>query len=590
MPAAGGAQTRAPEAVTHLGARSPSSVRPFVWASVGGGAVASAVFAWFVFGGRFDLLAPDIPLSGFYEAQARSLLHGHWDASAGAFLFERFKIGGRYYTYFGPWPAILRMPFVLFTHSLDGRLARLSLFVAFVAFLVAVSAVSWSVWRLVRGDARPGRTALVAQAGFVLVVGCGSPVLFLGARAWVYYEACMWAAALTMWSVWFLLRYLSAPTGRDLVGASVTTALALQSRPSIALVGVVGLAVVTGVQLAHRVRARRFTRVIAGFAGVGDDVVARRWWPTAIATATPVVLYLAVGYAKFGSLLGVPFDTQDKLLRIPERPLVLAHTGNSNMGLDYVPTNLLQYLRPDGVRFSALFPWITFAGPARVIGDVPREPTSPTASLVATTVLLVVLAVLGVVLVVRARHAGSPLVVTRLLLLGGVVAFLATATLANAAQRYEVDLMPFLVVAAGAGLWGTRWPPARSTGRRVIVAGLVVLGAWSLAANGALTLTYQRLYSPFTGSGARADFTELQLDVADRLGIDPGLHVRQVDKVPKPSGDEQDVRAPLGHYLVVGDCDSVRIGDGRDWNPLDGADRALCERLLGAASTSSSAG
>jgi len=76
--------------------------------------------------------------------------------------------------------------------------------------------------------------------------------------------------------------------------------------------------------------------------------------------------------------------------------------------------------------------------------------------------------------------------------------------------------------------------------------------------------------------------------VADRLGIDPDLQVRQVERVPKPSGDEQDVRAPLGHYLVVGDCESLQIGDGRDWNPLDGADRALCERFLDAASQTSS--
>ena len=48
-------------------------------------------------------------LSNFYEIQARSWLHGHWDADAGAYLFERFKVDGRYYTYFGPWPALLRL-------------------------------------------------------------------------------------------------------------------------------------------------------------------------------------------------------------------------------------------------------------------------------------------------------------------------------------------------------------------------------------------------------------------------------------------------------------------------------------------------
>jgi hypothetical protein len=73
------------------------------------------------------------------------------------------------------------------------------------------------------------------------------------------------------------------------------------------------------------------------------------------------------------------------------------------------------------------------------------------------------------------------------------------------------------------------------------------LGAES--ANG-VDLLVPAAYSTLAGRPART--SPVQLQVADRLGMIP-ICVRQVKRVPKPSGDEQHVRAPLGHYLVVGD-------------------------------------
>ena len=109
-------------------------MRFFVACAVGG-VVATVVFAWVVLGGRADLLARE-SFGGFYDAQARSLLHGHWDVPANALSFERFKVGGRFFTYFGPWPALLRMPVIAFTREFDGRLSRVSMLVAFVVLLV----------------------------------------------------------------------------------------------------------------------------------------------------------------------------------------------------------------------------------------------------------------------------------------------------------------------------------------------------------------------------------------------------------------------------------------------------------------------
>src|SRR5438876_2707745 len=122
----------------------------FVAACTAGGICATAVFTWVTFVGRADPLAP-AALGSVYDAQARSLLHGHWDVPASALLFERFKVGGKFYAYFGPWPAVLRMPVVAFTDAFDGRLSRVSMLLAFAVLLGFRGRIDWQARKYVRG-------------------------------------------------------------------------------------------------------------------------------------------------------------------------------------------------------------------------------------------------------------------------------------------------------------------------------------------------------------------------------------------------------------------------------------------------------
>ena len=91
--------------------------------------------------------------SNFYEIQARALMDGHLDVPRGALSIEAFQVGGRDYMYFPPLPAILRMPILAFTDSLDGRLTALSML---LAWLLTVTFTALLLWR-VRGLVRPGR-------------------------------------------------------------------------------------------------------------------------------------------------------------------------------------------------------------------------------------------------------------------------------------------------------------------------------------------------------------------------------------------------------------------------------------------------
>src|SRR5215470_16076828 len=68
------------------------------------------VLCWFVTLGDWDFFPPAGMLEEFYDAQAQSLLEGHIDVPADAIGPEAFVHGGKSYGYFGPTPALLRLP------------------------------------------------------------------------------------------------------------------------------------------------------------------------------------------------------------------------------------------------------------------------------------------------------------------------------------------------------------------------------------------------------------------------------------------------------------------------------------------------
>ena len=564
---------------------------------------ATAIFAYFIFEGRADPFG-HVPLANFYEVQARSWLHGHWDAGPGAYLFERFNVDGRFYTYFGPWPALLRLPFVAFTHELDGDLSRISMLLAFLIMLTYTSRLSWQTRTLLRGSGAPTRRTLIGTGAFVFVAGCGSTALFLASEAWVYHEAILWGIAWSIASFSYLTTYLVSPRTRTLVLAATTAAFAYLSRGSVGLGPVAALGLVFLARLATAARDawrhRSATRSARGaddpddapggpdakpasawwlrMLGLGTDHANRSFWPVAVATAAPVVLYSFVNWVKFGTFLGTPpYELQDLLAGRASRQAALAANGGTLFGIKYAPTLLLDYFRPDAISFDRLFPWVSFAPPPRIIGGVTFEAVNFSSSVPATSTLLFLLTIVGVVAAIRAPRpegGGATAAVLRVPLLGAAVGCVGTFALAFLEERYLGDFVPLFVVGGAAGLWYiARLIAHRSSGVRIAtIAGLVLVGGWSCWATGSLTLLQQRAFGPLVATDARAALIDAQLDVHDVLpGGAPSRVLRGDLPLPAP--------ASPATLLVVGDCDGFFWSNGRFWHPVEQTPRTGRFRL-----------
>src|SRR5262245_27841434 len=109
----------------------------FTRAWVVGSLASTLAYWWMVAEGRLDLFQHRAPNSDIYDAQARSFLHGKLAIPLRTLELEGFTHDGKQYTYFPPFPAFLRLPFVAVTDSLDGRLTALALLLAFVLAITA---------------------------------------------------------------------------------------------------------------------------------------------------------------------------------------------------------------------------------------------------------------------------------------------------------------------------------------------------------------------------------------------------------------------------------------------------------------------
>ncbi|MEX2625593.1 MAG: hypothetical protein WD225_01850 [Ilumatobacteraceae bacterium] len=486
----------------------------------------------------------------FHDEQARALLHGRLHVDPVVADIEGFLVDGRTYLYYGPAPAIARLPTATIdrladTRIFDGRLALVSMLVALVVL------ATWSYrlldvgGRIVRGRTGAGERHVAAgpwrTAGFV-GVALGSPVLFLAGWISVYHETELWActtAVIAAVCLLEILRHPGAVATRWWAGAAAATVATVLTRVSVGIGVALAATVVAGVV------ARRDVRAALGLL---------------VAAVGSVGLHVMVNLVRFGSLLDLPADRQVLTLRDPERAAWFAGNDGSFFSLRFLPTTVLQYLRPDTIRFERLLPGVRFGPLAPDVGSYPVETTTPASSLTAAAPVLVALAVVGLVWLVRRRRWTMVAVVVALAV-GAAPSFL----IGFIANRYLVDALPGLLVPAAVGIWAVPRLPAV----RLLVAATVVWGLWVNASLGTWALG---LKSP--------GFHELRYRVDAAVFPPPRPGLIGFDRVP---GRRDEV--PRDGVVALGaGCAGVYVAEQGRWVALDRAEgrRVLTGEVISA--------
>ena len=246
-----------------------------------GSLTALAIDLWMLVGPHWSLTRDTAPLGAFYDVQARAFLSGHLAVPPSAVGIEGFNVGGATYIYYGPVLALLRLPVLLVTHRLDGRLTQLSMFLALAVLLVAAGDLYERVRRFVRPDAAVGGVELALAFLVALALGAGSVALYLAATPAVYEETELWGAALALAAVGAIVAILERPTVARVLWAGLLATLAVNTRASVGLGPIVALGTLAVASGAGLLASRaRVAALVAGFGPRGRHGAAcsSRWW------------------------------------------------------------------------------------------------------------------------------------------------------------------------------------------------------------------------------------------------------------------------------------------------------------------------
>ncbi len=409
--------------------------------------------------GTGRLLVTDT-FGNFYDYQADAWLHGRWDVPEPALGGEAFVVDGKIYGYFGPTPALLRLPLVALGVAF-GKLTRPLMAIEYAACLIGAYAILCQLARQLRGD-KPGQWLTIAHT---FAVGLGSSLFFLSSRAYVYHEAILCGAAFALWSVWATLRYIQSRSAKWAMVGALCGTLAVQARPPIGLFALVFLGV-AAVGAAYRQR-----RILAG-------------WSLAFAVAG-VLSYAAVSYLKFHCFDGCPLR-----LNVQYTPERLAPLGERNFHLSNVRFNADTYLFKPSASLRGEFPYVF----VEFLNRTKDYPESKIAYRDATLALpycmpaLVGLALFGLAFGLVRRDGGHDL--SLMLAAAAIPMFGAMLTAVAVTQRYTADFMGWLVPAAALGgvmLANIPRPVARLIALVACVAVVV-----SIAVQASITLHFQR--------------------------------------------------------------------------------------------------
>lgn len=449
-------------------------------------ALVLVALAWMVTEGEWNFLGTSGRLEGFYEAQAQSLLAGRIDVAPEAIGDEAFVRNGKSYGYFGPTPALFRMPLVILFPGMNGLWSRWSMLAGSALMLWAVLLLLRRLEELMPALAQ-GRPAFWLRAGLVLAAGIGSTQIFVCAESKVYQESIEWAASLSLASGVCLLSFLMTRRMGWLWGACTTAFLSFFARVSSGAGPIFGLFVLDAAMLLPFARWK---------AWLGAEEFQERGRAVAALSGTIVLtaaLWAGLNYWKFGMF----FTSQPLAMQEQYNAARLAHIKGNLASVTNLPLTLSTYLSPANIAFSRGFPWVlTTVIPSETLRA--RFPSAHFdycewfAALPDAMPALFFGALAGTILCLAAW--GKALRRLRAPLLGAAAGCGLAFLWGLIAYRYLHDLFPWLVIGAAvaaaaiARIRDARW-------RTGLTAVFLAATLWSMWANFSFGLLHQRIHT-----------------------------------------------------------------------------------------------
>src|SRR5215813_3331384 len=174
-------------------------------------------------------------LGGAYDSQAEHFLRGDVDVDVEAIGHEAMIVNGKVRMYFGPFPALLRIPLNFVYPAGHGKWSRIS---GFCAGIIALSAFAGLVRTALRLSPLSSHARNWIGNACMIGFACGSPLLLLLGNLSIYDEAIIWGFTWSLAALYFACRSRTTEgtaLTRSLLAFSFCAGAALLSRATFAV-------------------------------------------------------------------------------------------------------------------------------------------------------------------------------------------------------------------------------------------------------------------------------------------------------------------------------------------------------------------
>ena len=380
--------------------------------------VLSVILWLFTMTGGQDIFVKEV-LGGAYDSQAEHFLRGDVGVDSAAIGHETMNVNGKARMYFGPFPALLRIPLNFIYPPGHGKWSRISGFCAGVIALFAFAALVQTALR-----SSPLSTHARNWTGNACMIGfaLGSPLLLLLGNLSIYDEAIIWGFAWSIAALYFACRSRTtedAALTLSLLAFSFCAGAALLSRATFGAPFVL-IAPLLAIRLFHRQPIRNITALF-------------------LLLGAAFVFYLFLSYARFGDFSGMNMRYN---INPFQRDFAVKH---GLFRLERVPYSFADYFILRGPKLQRHAPFFKANRTDYHYESLYVMPFTETySSLLWSSSWIVLGALIGVAMLLRPGGGdGMDRAIAAIFLLQVVVIL----SFMGLAQRYVAELFPFLIFA-----------------------------------------------------------------------------------------------------------------------------------------------
>lgn len=378
----------------------------------------SVVLWLFTMTGGRDIFVKEV-LGGAYDSQAEHFLRGDVGVDSAAIAHETMIVNGKVRMYFGPFPALLRVPLNFIYPAGHGKWSRIS---GFCAGVIALFAFAGLVQTALRSSPLSSRARNWIGNACVIGFGLGSPLLLLLGNLSIYDEAIIWGFAWSLAALYFAWRSRTtegAALTRSLLAFSFCAGAALLSRATFGAPFIL-IAPLLAIRLFHRQPIRNIIALL-------------------LPLGTAFVFYLFLSYARFGDFSGMNMRYN---INPVQRDFAVKH---GLFRIERVPYSFADYFVLRSPKLQREAPFLKANRKDYHHENLYVMPFTETySSLLWSSSWILLGAVIGVTMLLRPRRAdGVDRAIAAIFLLQVIVIL----SFMGLAQRYLAELFPFLIFA-----------------------------------------------------------------------------------------------------------------------------------------------